>query len=151
MEILKLIKMKEKGQSLIEVLVALSIVALIILGLVKASTVSINNSDFSQNQTVAVGLAQKKVSEIISLKNSDPVGFFTSLPTFSDEMDASNQFCLKSSLSDITSEILPSPPSGSKMAKVLVTVYWEENGTGTNCLGKKYLHNFQAETNVTNQ
>ncbi len=135
---------KNGGQSLIEALAALGIVALVILGIVKAATVSIKNANYSQGQTGAVSLAQKKISEIIAVKNNNPLAFFNSLPSYPDAVV--EQFCLKTTLTDISPATLPE----AKMAKIQVTVYWGENGAGSQCSGKQYFHNYHVETNVTN-
>lgn len=47
------------GQSLFEVVLALSIMALIILGVVILATVSIKNSDFSRDKTLAARYSQE--------------------------------------------------------------------------------------------
>ena len=137
-------KAKNNGQSLIEVLAALAMAALVILGIVKATTVSVKNANYSQGQTQAVSLAQKKISEIISVKNNSPVTFFNNLPGYPNE--TVGQFCLKTTLTDIS----PVNPPGAKMAKIQVIVYWGENGAGSQCNSKQYSHNYQVETNVTN-
>ncbi len=137
-------KARNNGQSLIEVLAALGMAALVILGIVKATTVSVKNANYSQGQTGAVSLAQKKISGIISVKNNSPVTFFNSLPGYPDE--TVGQFCLKTTLTDIS----PATPPGAKMAKIQVIVYWGENGGGSQCNFKKFFHNYQVETNVTN-
>lgn len=128
------------GQSLIEVLAALGIVALVILGIVKATTVSVKNANYSQSQTGAVSLAQKKISEIIFLKNAGPQGFFDSLPILTQELVEDDKYCIKTnvSLSDV------------KTATVKVYVYWSEKGVGSDCSSKQYFHNYYVETNVTN-
>ncbi len=129
---------KNGGQSLIEALAALGIVALVILGIVKAATVSIKNANYSQGQTGAVSLAQKKISEIIAVKNNNPLTFFNSLPSYPDAVV--EQFCLKTTLTDIS----------PGLAEIQITVFWEENGAGSQCSRKKYFHNYHVETNVTN-
>jgi len=136
---------KNHGQSLIEILAALGIVALVILGIVKATTVSVKNANYSQGQTKAVSLAQKKISEIIDAKNRSPGTFFNSLSSYNSD-ETVEQFCLKTTLTNIPT----TTPPGAKMAKIQVIVYWGENGAGTQCNGKQYFHNYQVETNVTN-
>lgn len=138
-------KAKNNGQSLIEVLAALGIAALVILGIVKATTVSVKNANYSQGQTKAVSLAQKKISEIISVKNNGPAAFFNSLSSYNSD-ETVEQFCLKTTLTNIPT----TTPPGAKMAKIQVIVYWGENGAGSQCSLKKYFHNYQVETNVTN-
>ena len=128
------------GQSLIEVLAALGIVALVILGIVKATTVSVKNANYSQSQTKAVSLAQKKISEIINLKNTSPQSFFESLPPTTQEPVNGGEYCVKTEVSSIDGQT----------ATIKVYVYWSENGAGSDCSSKKYFHKYYVETNVTN-
>lgn len=55
------VKEEVKGQSLFEMIVALGVMALIILGLVKLSTFSINNSSSSRNNSSANRYAQETI------------------------------------------------------------------------------------------
>lgn len=135
---------KNQGQSLIEVLAALAMATLVILGIVKATTISVKNANYSRGQTQAVSLAQKKIAGIIALKNNNPLTFFISLPNYDDE--TIEEFCLKTTLTDIS----PAAPLGAKMARIQIIVYWGENGAGSDCSGKQYFHNYHVETDVTN-
>ena len=48
-----------KGQSLFEVLIALSIMAVIIVGLINVTTISVRNTTFSRNNSAATRYAQE--------------------------------------------------------------------------------------------
>jgi type II secretion system protein I len=133
-EILRL----NKGQSLIEILVALGIASLVLLGIVKASTVSVKNANYSQDQTMATSLAQKKMAEIIRLKNSDPASFFVSGQTSAQEQI--ENYCRKTIVN-----------SDGSTATILIDVYWGEEGDGSDCDLKKYLYKYHLESNVTDQ
>lgn len=141
---------KNHGQSLIEVLVALAIVAMVILGIVKASTFSVSNSLYSQDQSTASNLAQKKTAEIIALKNSFPLTFFDSLPFYPDDLSDDERFCLKTTLTSADDEIPSGSPAGSRMAKIEVVVFWGEEGEGSDCDEKQYRYQFNLETKTTN-
>jgi len=117
----------------------------VILGIVKATTVSVKNANYSQGQTKAVSLAQEKISEIITSKNDNPKLFFENLVNY-NSLVTDGQFCLKTTLEDIS----PSLPPEARMANIKVIVYWGENGAGTLCEDMNYLHNYQVQTNVTN-
>lgn len=54
----------QKGQTLIEVLIAAAIVVLISVSLISASLISVKDSKFSQNQSIATDLSQKMVEEV---------------------------------------------------------------------------------------
>ena len=141
---------KTKGQSLIEVLVALAIVALVILGIVKASTFSVSNSLYSQDQSIASNLAQKKTVEIISLKNSSPLTFFDSFPPYPDDLSDDGRYCVKTTITSADGEIPTGSPVGSRMAKIEAIVFWGEEGEGSDCAEKQYRYQFNLETKTTN-
>jgi len=142
-----MIKKCKKGQSLIEVLVAISIASLVALGLVRATGASISNSGYSRDQSSANDLAQKKIAEKVDLKNQDPEAFFSSLPTSAEE--TLDDFCVKTRVTSVAiNPVVPDP--AAKMAKVTVDVYWNATVDGTDCDGKDYKHTINIETNITN-
>jgi len=55
---------KAKGQSLIEVVVAIGIVVIVIVALVAVTTVSVRNASFSRNQALATKYAQEAIEKI---------------------------------------------------------------------------------------
>jgi len=54
----------QKGQTLIEVLIAAAVVVMISVSLISASLISVKDSKFSQNQAVATDLSQKMIEEV---------------------------------------------------------------------------------------
>ncbi len=66
-----------KGQSMFEVVMALFIMALIIVGVVFLSTNSIANSAFSRNKTIAGRYSQEAVEWLRGQRDSDPSLFIT--------------------------------------------------------------------------
>ncbi len=132
-------KKNQTGQSLIEVLVAITIVALIILGIIKATSISVKDENYSQDQSTATSLAQSKMSEITAQKNLNPKTFFSTPPSPDEEL-VEEHYCRKSSV-----------VSDGSTASILVSVFWGENGDGADCDGKDYLYNYELNTDVTNQ
>lgn len=132
-------------------LAALIVTSLVILGLAKATTASIRNIGFSKDQNRAVETSQKKIAEVVDSKNQNP-NFFSALPSFADSVSADGKLCLKTIVTDVTGELPPGTPdlANAKMAKISVDVFWDENGAGTDCGAKKYIHKQHFETNVTN-
>lgn len=65
-----------KGQSIIEVVVALSLVVLIIVGLVKVSVSSINNTAFARDQRAATKYAQEGIENARQCKEENEVAFW---------------------------------------------------------------------------
>lgn len=55
---------KEKGQSLIEVLVALAVAIVVVLALVRVTTTSVRNAAFARNQALATKYAQETIEKI---------------------------------------------------------------------------------------
>ncbi len=53
-----------QGSSLLEVLIAMVLVSVVILGIAGFSTISINGTAFSKKMTIAVTLAQDKLEDI---------------------------------------------------------------------------------------
>ena len=60
-----------KGQSLFEVVVAIGIAALIIVGVVSLATTSIRNSSFSRNKTLASRFSQEAIEWLRVEKDAD--------------------------------------------------------------------------------
>jgi Tfp pilus assembly protein PilV len=70
------IKNSNRGQSIIEVVVALSLVVLVILALVKVSVSSINNSAFARDQRAATKYAQEGLENARQCKEENEVAFW---------------------------------------------------------------------------
>jgi Tfp pilus assembly protein PilV len=66
-----------KGQSMFEVVLALFIMALIIVGVVFLSTSSIANSAFSRNKTIAGRYSQEAIEWLRGQRDSNPALFIT--------------------------------------------------------------------------
>lgn len=65
------------GQSMIEVVVALSLVVLVILGLVKVSVNSINNTAFARDQRAATQYAQEGLESARQCKEENEIAFWS--------------------------------------------------------------------------
>jgi len=66
-----------QGQSMIEVVVALSLVVLVILGLVKVSVNSINNTAFARDQRAATQYAQEGLESARQCKEENEIAFWS--------------------------------------------------------------------------
>jgi len=64
-------KKKNSGQSLLEMVVALGIVILVILGLVAVTTVAVRNASFSRNQALATKYGQEAIEKIRSFREEE--------------------------------------------------------------------------------
>lgn len=87
--------MKESGQSLFEVVVALGVMALLVIGLVGVSTSSVRNTTFSTNTTTATNYAQDTSQWLRNQSDS-------SWSTFENNVIASTTYCLNNDPSDWT-------------------------------------------------
>jgi len=141
----------QKGQSLIEIIVALALASLVAVGLVRVTTTSIKGSRYSSNQSKITALAQKKIAEIIDYKNANPGQFWGWTYTLPDEEVTSEGYCLDSNITNVSDQLHPTPPDPeAKMALINVKVFWDEKGAGIQCASKNYNHSLNFDTYVTN-
>lgn len=68
---------REKGQSLVEVLIALAVILVVVLALVVAVTYSIRNAAFGRNQALATKYAQENLERIRAYKEQNTWATFT--------------------------------------------------------------------------
>ncbi len=148
------------GQSLFEVVVAIGIAALVLVGAVSLSTMSVRNSTFSRNDSVATKFAQEGSEYMRQQRDTDWDGFITNYVSKSQPVCLNATFSTSScSLStpysrsmtfkcNYTNPVLPTPgPSIScsdstvNVVDSYVTVSWTD-GQGT--------HKVQDVTTLTN-
>jgi Tfp pilus assembly protein PilV len=128
---------KISGQSLIEVLAALGVAILVVLGLVVGVTYAIRNVTFAKNQVLATKYAQEWIEEARSLRDENPRVFFADTSTCQIEDNdpdgrgifTRDRTCALSTLA-----------SGKKRMLVEVTVEWTEGG---------HEHTTTIETHLT--
>jgi Tfp pilus assembly protein PilV len=120
----------EKGQSLIEILVALAIVVIVILALVGVTTVSIRNATFAKNRALATKYAQEWMEETRKERDEN-INFFDSDCVFQTDNPG---------LSGIFSRVRTCGLDGDTMT-VKVTVSWSEGGVS---------HKSELVTHLTN-
>ncbi len=70
------VKNTNSGQSIIEVIIALSLVVVVIVGLITVTTRSIKNSSFARDQRMATKYAQESLENSRKLKEDDPNAFW---------------------------------------------------------------------------
>lgn len=110
--------MKEKGQSLIEVLVALAISVVVITAVTLATISALYNSQFSKNQNLASQYAQQGMEIIRKIKVSDP-STFSSL---------SGEYCMAEGCTLLNGNIGDDcgPPSGNCNSKKTGEIFVRE-------------------------
>lgn len=109
-----------EGQSVIEVVVALSLVAIVILALVKVTISSIQNSSFARDQQTAIQYAQEGIENARRLKEQNEIEFWGKSGS---EEETINKFERTITYTPVTGE------ENQKM-EIQVVVTWE-NTKGT--------------------
>lgn len=133
---------KSDGQSLVEVIVALAIAALVAVGLVKATSFGIKNTRFSSNQSQLKSIAQKKINEIVFEAKQNPLEFWAAFPPPStSEFNDTDDYCWTTKVTDATD-------SDGRKAKIEVEIFWESKGEITGCNSASYNHSFKLTTYV---
>lgn len=132
-----------KGQTLIEALLALSIVGIILSGITIAVSSSLNNAQFSKNQNLATAYAQEGLEVVRQIRNSDYDAFRT----------RSGYYCISKVATDFEADCsspnidgvfirrvqilqnVPAPDCGPSAAKAIVSVSWVDGKcpSGTFC------------------
>lgn len=134
-----------RGQTLIEILVALSVIAIIATGITVTVTNSLSNVQYGKNQNLATSYAQEGMEILRQIRNADYNGF---------KSYTAGDYCLGKNISALQSSILCSTPNidnifirtveinqsvtpeCSTAAKVKVTVSW----TDGKCQASAYCH-----------
>lgn len=73
--------MKEKGQSIFELVIALAVTVLIITGIIQVVTISIRNANFSKTQAEATRYAQQATEWLRAERNSGWDTFYSRAAT----------------------------------------------------------------------
>jgi type II secretory pathway pseudopilin PulG len=106
---------REDGQSLVEVVAALGVVGIVLLGLMALATYSLRNINFARNQALATQYAQEGMEMIRQSRDNSPSAFFASDCSRDSETVGSNF------IREINCELL----AENKM-KVTVRVVWSD-------------------------
>ena len=146
----------QKGQSLIEIIVALALASLVAVGLVRVTTTSIKGSRYSSDQSRMTALAQKQIAKIVDHENQDTSfwnGGASYYPSGFLQQDYNSEgYCLYTTVTDVSSELPTETPdyANAKMAKINVKAFWDEKGAGSQCASKNYNYSLNFDTYVTN-
>ncbi|HUW24053.1 MAG TPA: hypothetical protein VMW04_00325 [Patescibacteria group bacterium] len=147
------------GQSLWEVIIALSIAGLIALGLVRATGSSVKSTRFSSDQSRLTALAQEKIAQIIDYKNKNYKKFWeteylTLPPDISGtEHNEEEDYCILTRLLEDSNNLPTETPNWgqAKMVKISVDVFWESKSSNPECREADFNHKLKFETTVTNK
>jgi type II secretory pathway pseudopilin PulG len=123
--------LNKKGQSLVEVVVALGILAMVFAGVVTLIVEVVNLELSARNKTVAVALAQQKLAHTVVGINS---GCGSTTPSTQNGTE------IKGGVSfEYTAETAPSPSYnetlglfGDNFTEVTITIAWENRNSSDN-------------------
>jgi len=106
-----------RGQSIIEVVVALALIAAVVLGLVRVTITSINNAAFAHDQRLATQYAQEGIENVRKCKEENEVAFWNkSCPVLSPPTDTK-----------FTRTIIYTVVEAQQKMDVLVEVTWSDS------------------------
>lgn len=127
-----------KGQTLIEVLIALGIAGVVISAVTVVVTASLNNAQYSKNQNQAVAYAQEAMEVIRQIRDSDIVGFRTYTGNYclakgQTTLGSAQANCILNVDNFVRSVLIDqSPGCANNVAKVTVNVAWTDGKCPTN-------------------
>lgn len=109
----------QKGQLLIEAVIAMTIVGIIVTGIVTALTYSVNNANISKDQNTATNYAQEGLDVVRNMKDSD----FASFAVFN------GTYCLASGTVPVSGTC---GPIGGASGKFTRQIYINQTGNDSN-------------------
>lgn len=112
--------MRNKGQLLLEVLIALTILGVVAVTVVRVSTRSVKSSRVAGNRKEALGFAKQKLQEVENEKTNDVILFFAGADgtTICGPLGGGGMYDC------VISYTFDSPPD-SNSVEVKVTISWE--------------------------
>lgn len=132
-----------KGETLIEVLIALTIAVVVITAIAVLSVSSLSNSQFIKNQEQAGKYAQEGMEIMRALRNNDYVDYGNYTGTYcldkDHELGVSQSSCTTKNIDNVfirSVTIQQDGGCGVNLAKTTVTVAW----TDGKCASNTYCH-----------
>lgn len=127
MKIIKLLK-NQKGQTLVEAIIALAVVSLIITAVVIAVVSGLSNSTASGDRSTALSYAEEGLDYMRDLKSESFSGFTSSYPT--STTNANNYYCLSEDgvIEDESVAAINCTTSNNIEGKYIRRVYIDSNG-----------------------
>lgn len=107
---------QEKGQSLIEVILALAVALLVIVALVRLTVTSIRNAQFAKNKARATQYAQESMEEARRLRDEEGGAFF--VDGYCDVSDEDLGLFTRNRDCNLNGNVM----------EITVTVEWSESG-----------------------
>lgn len=133
-----------KGQSLIEVLIALGIISMVITGVATIVTQSLTNAQFSKEQDTATKYAQEGLETVRSIRDQNYNAFALlngryCLAKNTQSLGDIQPSCATPNVDQFIREVAieTTPGCNANVSKVTVTVSW----TDGKCLSSSFCHN----------
>lgn len=128
---------KQKGQTLLEVLLAFGVSLLVLGAAIFGVTVSLNNTQYTKNQNLANSYAQEGMAVVKQIRDS-------SWDTFRNSYASNTAYCLGPNLTDMKELTLPSTncwtqspvPAGGVFSR---EVKFEHNSSSCDAIGSKVV------------
>lgn len=108
-------KDSSKGQTLLEVILAIGVACIVLIGLTRAVTVALRNAQFAKNQALATQYAQEGMEKARQLRDQDPDVFWNKSGTETED------------LGNFTREVTYDEIEGNKKMKIEVVVSWDSH------------------------
>ena len=137
-----------KGQSLIEVLVALGIISLVVTGVATVVTSSLGNTQFSSDQASSTKYAQEGLEVTRRIRNDSYTAFASYNGTFCLAKGATTLGTVQASCSENADHFIRSiqiehtPGCGANVSKVRAIVAWKDG----KCTANTYCHKSELVT-----
>lgn len=135
-----------KGQTLIEVLIALGILSLVVTGIATVVTSGLSNTQFSKDQNTATKYAQEALEITRNIRNKNYTEFSSfngiyCLPKGADTLGSVQSACSLPNVDNFirSVQIEQSPGCGVNVSKITVVVSWQDGKCGNN----SYCHKSQ--------
>ncbi len=114
-------KDSSKGQTLVEVILAIAVASLILIGLTRATTIALRNAQFAKNHVLATQYAQKAMERLRAYRDQNDWS------TFSQESNCENPPGLGSIPSGFSRNI--DCNVSADLVEVTITVSWNSHQT----------------------
>jgi len=108
-------KKSKKGQALVEIVLAIGIASLVLIGLTRVVTLALKNNQFAKDKVLATQYAQAGLEEARKLRDQNPDVFWSKSGTETGK------------LGKFTRAITYTPLEANKKMKIVVIVSWGDN------------------------
>lgn len=117
----------QKSFTLIEILVAITVLALAMLSIFAVFSLTIANTMFSKNLTMANNLAQAKIEQIASFSYDEAVS--TDRTAYNEKFDWQTNVQFMTIQNE---ELILSATGDQGLKRITITIYWQEKGREKN-------------------